>query len=250
MNRWSIVLATVGVGGIVIGFAALTVRATRSAPVAAPVVAPVVAPRPAPEPSPAPVPDPDDAADGPDVSGIVRDACDLSLVPPALRQQVSDAETDALVEQLRAWAGASESWNGAPRIEYRRGIVYVESEEDRGDDPPYPRSANAEAERVCGSASVWLRSALHEELASHASADAGGLRCQGNVCCYDGMEYAPTGVVVFHYDEDIGWSLAAWAETHEAALAEEIATANNAFVAKALRRLAETSCPHEPAGAY
>jgi hypothetical protein len=64
------------------------------------------------------------------------------------------------------------------------------------------------------------------------------------------MEYAPTGLVVFHRDADGAWSLAAWTETHEAALVEEIATANNRYVATSLRRLAKTSCPHEPDGSY
>src|SRR5690242_16152513 len=119
VNRWSVVLAAGGLSGIAIGIAALTIRPTVTPPAPAPAPAPVVAPAPAPVPPPPPDPDPDDA---PDVSSIVRGSCDLSIVPPALVESVSDAETDELVDELRHWI-RFESWNGGPRIEYRRGVL-------------------------------------------------------------------------------------------------------------------------------
>jgi hypothetical protein len=163
--------------------------------------------------------------------------CPVDLLPASLRQPLTDAESAELRELVAQWLIDT----NAPSIVYPRGVLFVESEEDRGDDPPYPRSASAESARVCGTAATWLRSAARDRL---ASVDA--LQCDGNVCCYAGMEYSPTGLIVFHHHRTM-WSLDAWAQTYNAGLAPDLAADNTRFVRDALARLAPTRCPGEPA---
>ncbi len=193
--------------------------------------------------------------------------------PPAAEPPVDDADADAIVieagtcpshpgvhiasppdsAEVRAlvqdWL--AERPSRVPAVVYRRGVVYVQSEEDRGDDPPYPSSAAAESERACGSHAQWLRAAVRERLRWRAA--AGMVRCDGAVCCYDGMEYAPSGYVVFNpaaHDGGTVWALDAVVEIYEAALGEEEVTANRKYVAGALARLDRTRCVGEPAGLW
>ena len=124
-------------------------------------------------------------------------------------------------------------------------MLHVESAEDRGDDPPYPRSAEPEAARVCGSPAAWLRTYLREVLTWQGSE----LACDGNICCYGGMEYAPRGYVAFHHGpgDDAPWTLDAWVEVYDAGLGPAYADANVRFVDRALRRLVHGQCAGEPA---
>jgi hypothetical protein len=159
-------------------------------------------------------------------------------------QTLTDAEADELVTLVNDWLASDDSFGTGLSVEYRRGIIHVESEEDRGDDPPYPLSARAEAERVCGSAATWLRAYLRDRLRA-----TDGLTCTGNVCAYSGAEYSPNGLVIFRHGEGDGeadWSIAAWAQYDVAALAPEIAGANTEHVRTSLRRLAGTRCKGEP----
>lgn len=193
---------------------------------------------------PAPPPPPvalDASADDPPPV-IEAGTCGAMIAP--LRQPTSAADADALRVLVGAWL--SDERAAGPGIEHRRGVVHIESEEDRGDEGPYPRSAAPEAARVCGSATGWLRTYLREALAWQADA----LVCDGNVCCYDGMEYAPSGYVVFHHGpgDDAPWTLDAWVEVYTAALGPDYADANLRFVRRAIRRLARGDCAGEPPG--
>ncbi|MBZ0237702.1 MAG: hypothetical protein K8M05_35635, partial [Deltaproteobacteria bacterium] len=150
---------------------------------------------------------------------VVAGTCDLSLLPASMVEEPAEDDAAALRVMLNEWLGAPHAeFRRGPGIEHRRGIVHVESEEDRGDDPPYPRSAEPEAQRVCGSAAAWLRTHLRERLQFE------GLACQGNVCCFDGMEYHPAGLVVFRRGAVVDgpdWMIEGWIEVHVAALAPE-----------------------------
>lgn len=169
-----------------------------------------------------------------------RGACSKDLLPAGLVQQVSDADAAELAAMVEQWTSAGDAWQ--PPVVYRRGVIHVESEEDRGDDGPYPRSAAAESQRACGSAATWLRSHVRERL------DGAGFQCDGNVCCYGASEYAPLGLVVFHRDADVTWSLDAWVEVYVAALGQEVVAENTGYVRAALRQLDGGQCAGEPAG--
>lgn len=132
----------------------------------------------------------------------------------------------------------------APGLQWSRGILYVESEEDRGDDPPYPRSAEPEARRVCGSEAAWLRASVRSALSWRAGGEP--LTCDGNVCCYGGMEYAPVGHVGFRRVGD-SWVLDSWVQTYVAALGPDYVRANTRFVERAVARLHAGTCQGEPA---
>ncbi|HTL31691.1 MAG TPA: hypothetical protein VL326_01125, partial [Kofleriaceae bacterium] len=130
---------------------------------------------------------------------------------------------------------------------YRRGIVYVETAEDRGDDGPYPKSAAAEARRVCGSEAVWLREYIRERVKNM------GLSCAGNVCSYGGMEYAPNGDLVFKEigpDDDRRWAVIAWTQVYAAALAQDVVDTNYRGAIADMLKLRDTRCAGEPAGFY
>jgi hypothetical protein len=169
--------------------------------------------------------------------------CSAGLLPASMIQKVTDEEAQELVALVDAWLGERDSFGSRPAIVHRRGVLWVESEEDRGDDPPYPRSAAPEAERVCGSAAAWLRTHLRERM-TYTGGDV-ALQCSGNVCCYSGMEYSPSGMVVFRHS-GTGWSLDAWVQYQVAALGEDYVTANLRHVETSLARLARTTCPGEP----
>jgi hypothetical protein len=210
---------------------------------------PVGVPVPAVQPA-APAPE-DDAGDdlsaeapGPDAPCATIDKLELAWMPKGYVRDVGAEKTTALAQLVEAWA-ASDSQE--PRIEYRRGVVFARSDEDRGDDGPYPRSAQAQGQRVCGDASVWMRAALRERIANAV------LTCDRNVCSYGGMEYAPDGYLVFRevtIDGETTWALDAWVEMYRAALPAAAADRNRAQVVSAMKRLATTACGGEPAGAY
>ncbi|MBK7072339.1 MAG: hypothetical protein IPH44_08535 [Myxococcales bacterium] len=213
-------------------------RCLTAAPTAPACAAPTLAPTPTPPAAP--------SADEPPVDEpppvIPAGTCRAMIAP--LRQPTTAADAAALRAMVGAWL--ADARTPGPGIEHRRGVVHIDSEEDRGDEPPYPRSAEPEATRVCGSATGWLRTYLREALAWQADA----LVCDGNVCCYDGMEYAPSGYVVFHHGpgDDAPWTLDAWVEVYDAGLGPEYVDANLRFVSRAIRRLAHGRCAGEPAG--
>jgi hypothetical protein len=185
-----------------------------------------------------------DEAPGPDAPSAILDKLDLAWLPKGYVRDAGADKTQGLAQLVEAWA-ASDS--DEPRIEYRKGVVFARSTEDRGDDGPYPRSAAPQGQRVCGDASVWLRTALRERLANDV------LTCDRNVCMYGGSEYAPDGYLVFRpvtIDGEPTWALDAWVEVYRAALGPETADRNQAEVVRALKAQVGTSCAGEPAGAY
>lgn len=206
-----------------------------------------VALAPAPPPAPAVDAAPADAPAAPDLDAppppIRAGTCAAPLLAP-LHLPTTPADAEALRAQLGAWIAGADA--RAPGIAHRRGVLHVESAEDRGDDPPYPRSAEPEAARVCGSPAAWLRTYLREVL----TWQGGELACDGNICCYGGMEYAPRGYVAFHHGpgDDAPWTLDAWIEVYDAGLGPAYADANIRFVERALRRLVHGHCAGEPAG--
>ena len=242
-RAWLALAAALLVAALSLALAlAATVERTagRCLATAPPALAATTPPPPAPPPPPPPAAL-DASADDPPME-IAAGTCDAMIAP--LRQRTSAADAAALRVLVGAWL--TDARTAGPGIEHRRGVVHIESEEDRGDDGPYPRSAAPEAARVCGSATGWLRTHLREALAWQADA----LVCDGNVCCYDGMEYAPSGYVVFHHGpgDDAPWTLDAWVEVYTAALGPAYADANVRFVSRAIRRLAHGHCAGEPAG--
>ena len=169
-------------------------------------------------------------------------------LPAAYHHALTADEADDLAQFVHAWiTQTTDRPEPPPSIEYRRGVVFVENEEDRADDGPYPRSAGREAQRVCGTASTWLRDALYEQLRFNAD-----VQCAGNVCTYPGQEYVPTGYLVFRPVPRAGggqtWVLEAWVQVYEVFGGH--ADDSFAWMTSSLRRLARTRCPGEPAGAY
>jgi hypothetical protein len=205
-------------------------------------------PPPAPPPAPiavahveaAPL-EPIEPAPGP---AVLRGSCGAASLPPGYHTPLDAAGEQKLVHAVATWLRDAHGYGDTPRIEHRRGVAFIESEEDRGDDPPYPRSAAPEATRVCGTAARWLRADLHDELHHR-----GELTCEDNVCCYGGMEYQPSGLVVFR---DLGgtWVLDTWVSVYRSALGEHVVAANERHLTRSLRRLAaDGGCRNEPPGA-
>lgn len=215
----------------------------------------VVAPMPIVQTVPAPAPPPPTTRDeletetvdeppGPQAPIASVGPLELGWMPEGYVRDVGPDKTESLAQAIVAWATTDSQ---QPRIEYRKGVVFARSTEDRGDDGPYPRSAGPRGDRVCGEASVWLRQALRQRLEDEV------LTCDRNVCSYGGMEYAPDGYLVFR-EIDLGggpeWALDAWVETYRAALDPATAARNQAEVVHALRHELTTSCAGEPTGAY
>jgi len=198
------------------------------------------------EPTPDAVAAGDDGADSEEAGLIAATgSLDLTWLPAGYLRELTPAQDD-LSASVNDWLSGGQ----APAIEYRRGVARVHSDEDRGDDGPYPRSANAAGERICGESSVWLRDALRERL--HAMGD-GALTCSHNICSYGGAEYAPTGYVIFRpvtIDDQQLWALDAWVDISEAALPTDARAKNRADVVRLMKRVASTTCAGEPAGAY
>ena len=179
-------------------------------------------------------------------AAVAEGKVDLAWLPKSYIRDVTPDQTRELADVVNGWLADDQ----APAIEYRRGVVRVHSDEDRGDEPPYPRSAAASGERVCGEPAIWMRDALRQRLQSMGPGD---LTCSHNVCSYGGAEYAPSGYLFFHattyMDEQI-WVLDAWVEVYSAALSEDIVEKNDADVVRLMKRAASTSCSGEPAGMY
>ena len=218
----------------------------RAAPAPPPTVIAPSPPPPEPEP-PAPAPPVDDAR----MSRVAVGDVDLAWLPKsfviATKRSPEMPSFDMQLERTSELAAFVDSWIAGtgqpPRIAYRRGVVFAESAEDRGDDGPYPRSAGVEGMRVCGTASTWLRNALRAEM-EHETVE-----CHQNVCAFGGMEYQPRSYAVFHW-QDSEWYLDAWANVFSAGLPPDTAQRNYRDTAAAMKRVATTGCPGEPAGAY
>jgi hypothetical protein len=161
-------------------------------------------------------------------------------LPPGYVETLPHDKTDALATLVEDWLAGHDE----PAIDYKRGVVFVESEEDRGDDGPYPKSAQPEAVRACGSEALWLRTFIQQQIANNE------LTCSNNVCSYGGMEYAPSGTLVFHEGADGRWQLVAWTQVYEAALVEDVVDKNYRDVIAGLIKLRDTRCTGEPAGSY
>jgi hypothetical protein len=175
---------------------------------------------------------------------IVEDVDGPTWMPPGYIENVSRDQTEDLAAFVQEWLMTDAD---RPAIDYKRGILYVESDEDRGDDGPYPKSAQAEGKRVCGSEAVWMRTYIREQMKN------GGLSCAGNVCTYGGMEYAPTQSLVFKQigaEDERRWALIAWTQVYEAALVQDVVDANYRTVIASMIKLRDTRCSGEPAGFY
>jgi hypothetical protein len=204
-------------------------------------------------PKPVPVPQPQLSAEemhpcpdsmpvtDPNEPFLSSEPVDVATLPSAYVEQVSAEQTKKLGEVVQAWLQD----DGRMPVSYRRGLVYVESAEDRGDDGPYPRSAEPEAIHACGSQALWLRSYIKSEISylEHLS-------CTQNVCSYGGMEYAPNGDLIFHLRPDGEWELRGWVLNYQAALGEAERKANSKSVHDGLMRLRNKTCAGEPDGSY
>jgi hypothetical protein len=198
---------------------------------------PMIAPAP-PEPEPAPVaaaPEPD-----PEVPTVVAGDVELDWLPAGYVRDIPPAKTAELVAYLQSWITSNGAW---PHVTYRSGVIFARSTEDRGDDGPYPRSAQPQALHVCGVPVTWLRDSLRDEL------KISEITCAKNVCAFGGMEYAPRNYIVFH-EADGEWTLDAWASVFYATLSDATRAKNYSDVAHALEHLRGATCAGEPAGAY
>jgi len=186
-------------------------------------------------------PAPDDSPDPP--TATAGDVDDVWL-PREYVRKLSPEDAADLVTFVDSWVRGE---GIAPAIEYRTGVVFAESREDRGDDGPLPRSAEPEGERVCGTRAVWMRSALEKAL------ENAPLTCSHNICWYGGMEYAPSGYLVFRpyktTDDQPTWALDAWIQVYDAGLPPKTAHHNENDVLEIIDRLPK-ACRGEPAGAY
>ena len=182
----------------------------------------------------------DDPPEQSPMTVAVEEPTEATWLPPGYVEDISREKTEELASFLEDWRKGEDS----PAIDYRRGIIFAESDEDRGDDGPYPKSADAEAFRACGSQALWLRQYLTQRLQTQE------LSCSNNVCSYPGMEYAPSGTLVFRQLADGRWAIVAWTQVFEAALAEDVVDKNYRDVIAGLIRLRDQRCPGEPAGTY
>ena len=194
---------------------------------------------------PAPIAPPIAPARAPEPAAVVaiEDNATLGDADPPIFAHDDNPEALALARFLGKWG--SDPTEPGPAIEYRRGVVFAESEEDRGDDGPYPRSAGPEAIHACGTQAFWLLSALRESLRYTE------LYCTATSCTFGGMEYAPSGELKFHHAVKDGrdtWVLESWSQAYVSALNPEIAAENTRFVNAAVKRLSKARCPGEPAG--
>lgn len=180
----------------------------------------------------------------PEAPAVIVEAPDGSdggatWLPPGYVETLPRDKTDDLATLVEAWMTNHDS----PAIDYQRGVIFVESEEDRGDDGPYPKSAASEAIHACGSQALWLRDYIQKRIANNE------LSCWNNVCSYGGMEYAPSGTLVFKEINGV-WTLVAWTQVYEAALVQDLVDRNYRDVIAGLIRLRDTRCAGEPAGNY
>ena len=190
--------------------------------------------------------DDSDAVDSPAASIAVRGELYLDWFPRSYVHDVTDDQATDLLDVVNSWV----SGGIPPHVQYRRGVVRVHSDEDRGDDPPYPRSAAAFGERICGEPATWMSDAIRQRLHWMGPGD---ITCSHNICSYGGSEYAPTGYLIFRpvtYMDEQTWVLDAWVEVYTAALSSDVVEKNDADVVRLMKRVASTSCPGEPAGMY
>ena len=172
---------------------------------------------------------------------VTMEAADYSAVTAAYIEKVTPEQSAKLAAVVENWL----QHDGRIPVSYQRGLVYVESAEDRGDDGPYPRSAEPEAIHACGSQALWLRTYMQKQLAFLDE-----ISCANNVCSYGGMEYAPNGDLMFHLRADGEWELRGWVLNYQAALGEAERKANSASVRDGLMRLRAKTCAGEPDGSY
>src|SRR5690349_6685673 len=64
---------------------------------------------------------------------------ELAWLPASYVRDLTPDQTRELADVVNGWIYDDE----APAIDYRRGVVRVHSDEDRGDEPPYPLPAPA-----------------------------------------------------------------------------------------------------------
>jgi hypothetical protein len=169
-------------------------------------------------------------------------------LPHGYVQTLSPDDAANLVAFVNAWV---RDYGEAPAIEYRKGVVFAESREDRGDDGPRPRSAEPEGERVCGTQALWLRNVLHRTIWDIS--DMVSLTCSQNICWYGGSEWTPSGYLVFQryktVDDEQTWALDAWIQLYDAGLPPKTVHHNENDILEIIDRLPK-SCKGEPAGAY
>jgi hypothetical protein len=178
----------------------------------------------------------------PEAPAVIVEAPDGSdggatWLPPGYVETLSRDQTDDLATLVEAWMTNHDQ----PAIDYKRGVTFVESEEDRGDDGPYPKSAAPEAIHACGSQALWLRDYIQKRIANNE------LSCWNNICSYGGMEYAPSGTLVFK-EINGAWTLIAWTQVYEAALVQDAVDKNYRDVIAGLIKLRGAQCAGEPPG--
>lgn len=185
---------------------------------------------------------PESRVELPRLPKFVPGACGPSYFPSTLVTVLSPQQQTALSEAIAGWL----QYDGATLdVEAKRGVLFAESMEDMASDPPYPASVSPESQLVCGTATEWLRAALAGET-RNALAD-GNFACDGNRCCYQGMEYAPSGELLFGF-VDRTVVLRGWAKVYSAALVPNVAAANELYVKRALLRLMRAQCKGETKG--
>ncbi|WP_053236167.1 hypothetical protein [Sandaracinus amylolyticus] len=181
------------------------------------------------------------AESAPSAPRVIAGTCDTSWLPEGTTRDVADDES--LAREVRAWLAGE----GGRIVAAHDGIVFAKSEDDRGDDPPYPPEASALAARTCGLGARWLVDHLRARLSIAAGPDGDGVTCEDDVCCMRGMEFVPNATVVFHRDpEREVWGVETALLVNEGALTDEAITRNRRFVADAVRQLAARSCEGEP----
>lgn len=151
-------------------------------------------------------------------------------------------ESDSgLADFLNKWIS---SGGRAPKIAYKKGVVFIESEEDRGDDPPHPTSVEPEAMRVCGTPALWLRAAAQQHILTYSAS------CCGFSCTIgDVVEYSPLSQLSFSLQHG-EWVFDSWTSEYIAALSNEDRNRNRRHLELSERRLRDTMCVGEPEGYY
>ncbi len=104
----------------------------------------------------------------PEPAFVTNEAVDYSSVPAPYIEKVTPEQSAKLAIIVEEWLRD----DGRIPVSYRRGLVYVESTEDRGDEGPYPRSAEPEAIHACGSQALWLRTYIQSSSASSTKSHA------------------------------------------------------------------------------
>lgn len=181
---------------------------------------------------------------------VTNGQCEIAWLPKGLVTDLPDAQAKSLIEAVGAWAKPRSVRN--LMIDSQRGIAYAKSEDDLGGEPPFPRHTDAQGGLACGLQSLWMADSIHDAMTLHAQPSYGGIRCEDNVCCFDGMEFVSGGILVARRvtppDGEPRWVIDAYAEVAQAALGAQTVQANRAFVAGALARYRAQTCAGEPPG--